>query len=168
LFGDAIDMPQYLHRNLLWITDGRPLHFLEYPVHDVLPPLIRPHGSWRALANLDEATALAASHIMPPLAVDLGLLSPVEAPAGTTRLAMSSPPPPQILFLLTAKWQQGVCPPRQKRWESQLQEREEKCVPPSIFVYTHNNTRHVIDVPEGSVEKIAELAGMGAYDELAS
>ena len=52
------------------------------------------------------------------------------------------------------------------RAESQLEGREENCVPASVFVFTHNGETTVLNVPEGSVEQVADLAAKYDFDGL--
>jgi hypothetical protein len=47
-----------------------------------------------------------------------------------------------------------------------VQKRDQNCVPASYFVYTYNNKKYVLNVPEDSMETIAGLAEKEAYDQL--
>ena len=52
------------------------------------------------------------------------------------------------------------------RAESQLEAREENCVPASVFVFTHNGETTVLNVPETSVGQVVDLAAKDDFDGL--
>ena len=52
------------------------------------------------------------------------------------------------------------------RAESQLEAREENCVPASVFAFTHDGETTVLNVPEGSVGQVVDLAAKGDFDGL--
>jgi hypothetical protein len=70
-------------------------------------------------------------------------------------------PANRVPAVRSAKWLNGLYPRG-----STLQEREENCVEPTVFVYTHDDTRYVLNVPEGSVGTVVNLVEKGAFDEL--
>ena len=132
----------------------------------------------QTLANLYEVAALditasfATVLSIPPSAALLTL-------AGITHLqrTVSASPHPQNPLLAnrapavrSGKWVAGFFTRHVARAESQLEARdsEDNCVPASTFVFTHDGTTTVLNVPEGSTGQVVDLAAKGDYAGLKS
>ena len=52
------------------------------------------------------------------------------------------------------------------RAESQPETREENCIPASVFVFNHDGNTTTLNVPEGSVGQVVDLAAKEDYEGL--
>ena len=59
-----------------------------------------------------------------------------------------------------------MSPRHMARAESQLEAREESCIPASVFVFTHNGITTTLNVPEGFVGQVVDLAAKEDYEGL--
>ena len=122
------------------------------------------------MAESDITASSVPGFNIPPSAAQLTL-------AGITehyRTVSASPHPQNPLLanrapaVCSGKWVAGLFSRRVARGESELEARdsEDNCIPASVFVFTHNGTTTVLNVPEGSVKQVVDLAAKGDYEGL--